>query len=563
MRLELSDSRRLTGPNLYWDHPGAIADVVIDGVAPERVVAAWARHCRRLLDAVGWADAPLTHRRYEGGASLVFAAPIDALYAACEVNEAAVACAAAELAGAPPPENADPACLAALIAEERNPALLALEAAARERGAPFLWDDDEVSVGYGPGAITWPARALPAPEAVDWGRVRGVPLALVTGTNGKSTTVRMAAAILAAAGLRAGLTSTDWIRVGDEIIDRGDYSGPGGARALLRDPRVEAVVLEVARGGMLRRGLGVERADAAMVTNVAADHLGDYGILTVDDMVEAKFVIRRALGPGAPLVLNADDARCLAKGLALDRPVTWITLDGAHADVRAHVEAGGTAWCLDGDRLVRRRGAEAFAVARVEDLPAAMGGAARHNLHNALGAAALCHALGVPDAAIGAGLARFRGDASDNPGRANLFEGRGVRVLVDFAHNAHGMNAIAATVRALGGERVVLLMGQAGDRPDADIAALVRAAVATGPHRLLACDLPGYERGRAPGEVPAVIRAAAMDAGLAADRIEHFSCPLEGTRAALGDARPGDVLVLLALTQRDEVIDLVRAHLEG
>ena len=122
---------------------------------------------------------------------------------------------------------------------------------------------------------------MPSPGEIDWDSIESIPLALVTGTNGKSTTVRMTAAIMTAAGFRAGLTSTDFIRVGDRVIDTGDYSGTGGARMLMRQADVEMAVLEVARGGLLRRGLGVERADVAVVTNVAADHLGDYGINTV------------------------------------------------------------------------------------------------------------------------------------------------------------------------------------------------------------------------------------------------------------------------------------------
>ena len=132
--------------------------------------------------------------------------------------------------------------------------------------------------------MTWPADQLPTPESINWTHIQSIPLAVVTGTNGKSTTVRLAASILAAAGLRAGITSTDYIRVGEEILDRGDYSGPGGARTLLRYGQSEVAVLEVARGGLLRRGIGVERADAALITNIAADHLGEWGINSVAEM---------------------------------------------------------------------------------------------------------------------------------------------------------------------------------------------------------------------------------------------------------------------------------------
>ncbi len=205
-----------------------------------------------------------------------------------------------------------------------------MQAAAARHHVPFLWDDDEVSVGFGKTAITWPADQLPEPESVDWQAIGSIPLGIVTGTNGKSTTVRLSAEILAAAGLSAGITSTDYIRVGEEILDRGDYSGPGGARTLLRHPRSEAVVLEVARGGLLRRGIGVEHADAALITNVAEDHMGEYGINTVAEMAEAKFIVRRALVTDAPLILNADDPESVRMAATLQQQ-DYLVWAGCHS----------------------------------------------------------------------------------------------------------------------------------------------------------------------------------------------------------------------------------------
>lgn len=574
-RYALNDSRRLTGPNLYWDRPSAIVDVDVDagesGVDPAELIGAWSAAAHNLLDAVGHGDEKLTRRVFDGGVSLLVSAPIDALYAMCELNEVAFSQARSNVDGGPNVDfEAEVARLRGLFEEEAYPPVLAMQSAAAEHGVPFLWDDDQVSVGYGRNAIVWPSKQVPSPETVDWASVHSIPVGLVTGTNGKSTTVRMAASIIRAAGLSAGLTSTDWIRVGGQILDTGDYSGPGGARTLMRHPDTEIAVLEVARGGLLRRGLGVERAAAAMVTNVAADHLGEYGINTVEELAEAKFIVRRALAGGAPLILNADDERSVAqtdrlenefRRYAADR-IIWFGLDCENPVIERHLAAGGRAVCLNSGWIEIRQAGNARRIVKTGDIPATLDGAARHNISNALGAIALCRALGIEDEALRRGMTGFRGDKADNPGRGNWFERDGVRILVDFAHNVHGMTALAGMVSAIEAGRRVLLMGQAGDRSDSDIRQLTHVACAMSPDRLLVSDMPGYERGRAPGEVPGVIRSAALETGMDGTAISLYKSPVAAVEAALQEARSGDLLVFLALTQRNEVLELIHRFVE-
>ncbi len=275
----------------------------------DRAIAAWRRSARRMLDALGWSGEQLAVRTYAGGASLAISAPPDALYAATDVNEWAWESALAEVHGTPA-EELDAAAdrLRAEIASERNPRLLALRDAARARGLNFLTDADLVSAGSGTGAVVWPAGSLPDPDTVDWGRVRDVPIALVTGSNGKTTVVRLSADMVEASGRVAGLTSTDAVQVGGMTLDSGDYSGPGGARLLLRRPEVETAILETARGGILRRGLEVEHADVAVVTNIADDHLGEFGIQSLPELAAVKMLAARAVKDSGAVVLNADDA---------------------------------------------------------------------------------------------------------------------------------------------------------------------------------------------------------------------------------------------------------------
>ena len=565
MRLELTDSRRLTGPNLYWEFPSAIIDVEIGG-SPDTIIRAWETAAKQWLDRVAYPDEKTCFHTWDGGASLLISAPIDVLYSMCELNELAWASAlsACGVGEAPDLEEEIPR-LTRLFDEERNPSLIALQTAAREQGVPFLWDDDEVSLGYGTTTKIWKPDALPSPAELDWGSFSSSPVALVTGTNGKSTTVRMTASIMMAAGHNAGLTSTDFIRVGKRMIDTGDYSGTGGARMLMRQPDVEMAVLEVARGGLLRRGLGVEHADVAVVTNVAADHLGEYGINSVSELIPAKFIVRRALDKNAPLVLNADDEGVVTFAGQLDNRIIWFSLDPENPQLKKSLANGGTACWLDQDWLVVAEGNNHRQIVAVTQIPSTRSGIVRHNIRNALAAVCIAIALGIDQAAICRGLEEFHGDELDNPGRGNWFEhplGHGtVQILVDFAHNEHGMKALAETINRVDAERVILLMGQAGDRLDKDIAALVLAACSVGPDRLLVAELPGYERGRKPFEVPELIRQEAIRAGIAADAIEIFPSPREATALALHLAQPGDLLVLLALTQRAEALSLVHDYI--
>ncbi|MFQ5547939.1 MAG: Mur ligase family protein, partial [Woeseia sp.] len=306
--MEYIDARRLTGPSLLWDKPGSILDVRCDETEAATLVPFWKKNIRRMLDAVGWEGESTCSRRLSEGVSLAFSAPIDALYAASEINEWAWACCDGEFNGAGTPdfdETLDR--IRAEIAEEANPGLMTLERSADNHGVSFLSDDDEVSVGLGSGSVTWPVRDIPNPDDIPWEGLHDIPVGLITGTNGKTTTVRLSMHIARAAGRNVGLSSTDWIAVNDRIIDRGDWSGPGGARTVLRQRDVDLAILETARGGLLRRGLGVAKADAALITNVAEDHLGDFGSQNLNELLDVKWIVSRAVENSGSLILNADD----------------------------------------------------------------------------------------------------------------------------------------------------------------------------------------------------------------------------------------------------------------
>ena len=554
------NSRRQTGVGVLLPTLGAALEVHLPEAEHAGAEALWRRHAADLAAAVGWSP-QLVAKPFPGGLSLALTAPRDALYGAAEINEAAWAAADAERRGAPLPDRDEAlARIRREIDDEHDPALVALLAAADAHGVPALWDDETVTLGYGVRGRSWPADALPPPAAVTWSELGTVPLALVTGTNGKSTTVRILAGIAEAAGETAGVSTTDYIAVGDDVLDTGDYSGPMGARATLADRRVTVGVLEVARGGLLRRGLPVPTAAAVAVTNVAADHLGEYGIETVEALAEAKFLVAQALGPGGTLVCPADEpvatahARRLQPELARRNVRTvWTALA---PDALGDGVDGATV--VDGTFALGRPGAWR-PVCAVADVPGTWDGTAEHVVKNALAALALADALGMATDAIADGLRAFKGDPDDNPGRANRFAVNGAVVVVDYAHNAHGLRALVRMASHWPAARRLVLASTAGDRSDADLGAMADVLASFGADRYLLCDTPGYLRGRQPGELPRVLHEALVARGVAPDACTQHAGPLEATRDALGWARDGDVVLLPTLSQRDAVTDLVRA----
>jgi UDP-N-acetylmuramyl tripeptide synthase len=558
--VKLLDSRRLTGPGLVLDRPGAVADVQVADDRRDEAIAAWWDAATRMLGAVGWSDERLVARRYQGGASLAITAPPDSLYSATDLNEWAWAAAEAALSRRPAPEfDAAAERLRQAIAEERHPSLLAIRTAARARGLTFLSDQDLVSVGAGTGVLCWPARDLPDPGRIPWSRAHEIPVALVTGSNGKTTVVRLMAAMATSAGRVTGVTSTEGVFVRGEPVAEGDYSGPEGARLALRRDEVDTAILETARGGLLRRGLTVERADVAVVTNIAADHLGEFGVQDLRQLAETKLLVARAIGPEGRLVLNADDAVLVESCAAIAAPVAGLSRDAGSAVGRRHTASGGTAAVADGDEIVLLTGQGRELVARVEETPLMAGGAARHNVANALAAIAAAGGLGIPLDAVRATLRRFGRDPADNPGRANVYDLGGIRVVVDYAHNPHGMAALAATLDRLPAARRLVMIGQAGDRDDQAIRELARAALALRPDRVVVKEMDAYLRGRAPGEVPGLMADELRRAGLPDTAISTPGTEIPAVREALGWARPGDLLVLTLHQERRRVASMLDA----
>jgi cyanophycin synthetase len=543
--MEFIDARRLTGPNVIFDGVGSILDVACTPEEGQKLVPVWADNVGRMLEALDWPSAEFAFVSLQGGISLAFSAPIDQLYAASEINEWAWAASAFELGVSQDEPDFDEALakLKKSAADEANVELMWLIEEAAAQNKTLLWDDDEVSVGLGGGSETWPVREIP--DAISWDDFGDVPVGIVTGTNGKTTTVRFAKHVLRVADHNVGVSSTDWIAVNEKIIDRDDWSGPGGARAVLREQDVDVAILETARGGLLRRGLGVERADAAVITNISEDHLGDFGSRNLDELLAIKWVVSHAVRKTGRLILNAEDHRLVNKSTGYDGELIWFSLDPANETAAAHVASGGTAFVLDGDKLLKVEDGTQELICHAGDIPLALGGAARHNVANPLAAAALTWSLGVSLENIANGLKTMQQD--ENPGRCNIYDVNGFKVLVDFAHNPAAMSALFDMARAIPAERRALCFGQAGDRTDELIRDLARDAWEIGLDRVIVSELAKYYRGREPGDVFAIISDELKKLGATDEQIGHNDEELETFEEALSWAQPGDLIIMLAL----------------
>ena len=375
-----------------------------------------------------------------------------------------------------------------------------------------------------------------------------VPIAAITGTNGKTTTARMLAHIAKMAGYTPGLTTTDGVYIDGQRTVEGDMTGPVSARMVLSDPHIDLAVLETARGGLLRAGMGVPEVDVGAVLNVAADHLGLKGIDTLEQLAEIKRIVIEVARDCA--VLNADDANVLKmSGYTDAKTICYVTMNPSHALVREHIRAGGRACALEagvnGHMITLYDKGSHIPLMWTHLVPATLEGRALHNVQNAMFAAALAFSLGIKLDAIRQGLRTFDTTFFQAPGRMNVFDEHPFKVVMDYAHHAHavGMMADLAQRLEVSGRRIVVVAAP-GDRRDEDIQDIARAVAGRFDHYLVKRD--DSLRGRDGDEVPRIIARALQAAGVAEAAIEQIPDEQQAIDAALRMGRPGDLLLVFA-----------------
>jgi cyanophycin synthetase len=395
------------------------------------------------------------------------------------------------------------------------------------------------------------------PQGVD-GRV---PVVAVTGVNGKTTTTRLIAHILTRAGRRVGMTCTEGIAVGGQLLERGDCSGPRSAQTVLSHPEVEAAVLETARGGILRAGLGFDHCDVAVVTNIGeGDHLGSDGIDTVEQLAQVKRTVVEAVRPGGTAVLNAADPLVAAMAGHCRGSVTFFARSPGHRMLAAHRAAGGRAVFVRGGHIVLAEGERERPVASLLRVPLTGDGRLGFQVENALAAVAAAWCLGIDHRTIRSALWTFASDVEHTPARFNLLEVNGAVAVLDYGHNTSSLAALCEALAQFPAARRTVLYTAAGDRRDAD---LVRQGELLGDHfdRVILYEECHCTRGRKPGEIIALFRK-----GLAgrprAHEIQEVQGAVRGVDLALSSARPGELL-LVQVDIVEETLELVRGYLTG
>ena len=410
------------------------------------------------------------------------------------------------------------------------------------------------------------ANPLPSVDALldrcfPFGQTGRIPIAAITGVNGKTTTTRLIAHILARTQRCVGMTCTDGIHIDGQRVEAGDCSGPLSARVILSDPRVEAAVLETARGGILRAGLGFDRCDVAVVTNIAeGDHLGIGDIETVEQLARVKRTIVDVVSPQGHAILKADDPLVAEMASYCPGSVVFFARDGQHPVLADHRRRGGRAAFVRDRRIILAEGAQEIPLVSLENVPLTHGGHVGFQVENALAAAAAAWVLGVPCEVILSGLESFVADLDRAPARFNLLEYNDALVVMDYGHNTSALASLIETFDALPHKFRSAVYSAAGDRRDAD---LIRQGELLGDafDRVIIYEEEHCIRGRAPGEINALFRK-----GLAGRRrvrhIEEVQGAIASLEHALATAHPGELL-LVQVDLVDETIELMRRHLQS
>lgn len=383
-----------------------------------------------------------------------------------------------------------------------------------------------------------------------------IPLVTVTGTNGKTTTTRLVAAGLRKVYRYVGCATSAGIYINDRMLVSGDTTGPWSAGVLLSDPLVEAAAVEVARGGIIRGGLGYDSADVAIVTNIADDHIGQDGVRDLDDLCYVKSLVAEAVRPGGRVVVNAGDAYSLKAGHNSGRE---LVLFGAKPTrlITTHLSCGGRAVYADSGNLIIAQGSEVLQKILISSVPITFGGKAVHNVENAAAAVGAMWSVGIPLESIAEVLREFRPDLACNPGRQNLITIANVPVMIDYGHNVKGIEAVASLARSLCKGRLIGVICAPGDRSDDSIIQLGQVAGAKFDHVLVKEDKD--LRGRKPGEAAALL-AKGLSLSCSDEKYSVLLDEQEALRQSIGSAEENDMVVVFYESLEDTMRNL--KHIE-
>ena len=452
---------RITGTHIFLDGFGAALWIDVAKSESQRTDIETRVH--EALVELGLSNVmSLSHKRIYDQWVFVLKAPVDLLYTACSILEWSAGLVS------------DFSMVHKEYLEEENLDWRRLRQWAQQNDIPCVDDEDGVTLGMGKSSCTWSLDTLPVVDLLNVNSFGRIPAVYITGTNGKTTTSRMLSAICQHDEQFAGVgqTSTDGVRVNGEWVERGDWTGPGAARMILRDKRVDVAILETARGGLMRRGLVIDGVNACAVTNVSDDHLGTWGLQTVYDMAVAKLTVALGVKDGGGVLLNAD-CEVLMKA--------WQDVQLRHPDRNWMVElfsstqkSGMTLYVEDGWIYHVDLGQ----ITQIVDIPLSLDGRAQYNVENAMVAIGLAHWMGCTVQSMTAGVCSLVPTVEDSRGRSNWLRYRDADVFVDFAHNPDGIRRVVEMGQQWDAVRKGIVLGQAGDRRDDEIRGIGHQAAA-------------------------------------------------------------------------------------
>jgi cyanophycin synthetase len=371
-----------------------------------------------------------------------------------------------------------------------------------------------------------------------------IPVVAITGTNGKTTTSRMLSHILKMSGKKVGLTTTDGLYINGKRILQGDLTGPWSAQMVLKDPTVDFAVLETARGGILRAGLGYDHCDIGVITNVSEDHLGLRGIETLEDLAYVKSLVIEVVRSDGYSILNAEDPHLVPLADRAKGQLCYFSLDPGNEVFRQHIEGGGIGATLRDNSIVIKRGAQDLPALNLNSIPATFKGRAMFNVANAMAAALSAHLSGVSIDDIRIALKTFDTGFYLSPGRLNLEQIGDFHVLLDYAHNVAAYRNVAAFIKKLNVARRIGVVAGPGDRRDVDIDTMGRIAAEAFDRLIIKED--DDRRGRTVGDIAELMKRGALAAGMAAEAIDVIVDEVEAIDYALAHARKDDLIVITA-----------------
>ena len=555
---------RLLGQNRFFNDCGAMLDVdVSENIAEtsERFIVEF----KRLLEMLPIKYSGLVVKNYSSGFIVVIQYPYDLLNAMCDIMDRMWEEYAKYV------DNQTPIDFERLLQKsnrflnkEQNPVIREVYLLAREKKVNFFIYKDNLYIGSGIKRFCIPVKDLHSTVNIPWDTVGDIPILIVTGTNGKTTTARLTEFICRNSGKKTGSCDSDFVMINGQITEEGDLSGPQGNQLVLMNPEVEVAVLEVARGGLVKRGLLPNYAVAATVTNIANDHIGQSGIENQTDLALLKGVVYAGVKQSGTVIINLDDANIA--GLphsANEVKRAYISAKLSENQVSAFLTEDNFVVFIENDNIVLKTKTARNVLNNLKHVPLTVEGLAKYNYENILHALSLCYALGLTLDQIQDGLAKFGSDDKSNFGRWNYFKSdTHGHMVVDTAHNSAGLSLVLKLahdfrkLHKLQG-RLGLMYGITGDRR-AMAPELSKIVIDNHVDHLVIKEILTAMRGSEVGEMPQLFKAELLHQGYPENKIEIISSELENAKFILGQSKPDDVYILCVHEQVHEVIDLLK-----